>query len=93
MKSNIEQIREVMNQKISDKLMTPVRREKLTTILSLFNKTLEIPKGCDTSMSLMADRVNQKQIVHFTFDIPLDDVIPLLQRWNAWKNAYKYRKR
>ncbi len=82
-----------MNQKISNKLMTPARREKLTAILSLFNKTLEIPKGCDTSMSLMADQVNQKQIVHFTFDIPLDDVIPLIQRWNGWKNAYKYRKR
>ena len=93
MKSNIEQTREVINQKIGNMLMTTVRREKLTTILSLFNKALEIPKGCNTSMSLMTDQMNQKQIVQFTFEIPLDDVIPLIQKWNGWKNAYKYRRR
>ena len=93
MKSNIEQTREVINQKIGNMLMTTVRREKLTTILSLFNKALEVPKGCNTSMSLMTDQMNQKQIVQFTFEIPLDDVIPLIQKWNGWKNAYKYRRR
>ena len=93
MKSNIEQTREVMNQKLSNRLMTSVRREKLATILSLFNKALDVPKGCNTSMSLMADQINQKQIVQFTFEIPLDDVIPLIQKWNGWKNAYKHRKR
>ena len=93
MKSNIEQTREVMNQKLSNRLMTSVRREKLATILSLFNKALEVPKGCNTSMSLMTDQMNQKQIVQFTFEIPLDDVIPLIQKWNGWKNAYKYRRR
>jgi len=93
MKSNTEQIREVMNQKMNNRLMTPIRREKLATILSLFNKALEIPKGCNTSMSLMSDQINQKQIVQFTFEIPLDDVIPLIQKWNGWKNAYKHRRR
>jgi len=93
MKNNIEQTREVMNQKLSNRLITSVRREKLATILSLFNKALEIPKGCDTSMSLMTDQINQKQIVQFTFEIPLDDVIPLIQKWNGWKNAYKHRRR
>jgi hypothetical protein len=93
MKSNIEQTREVMNQKLSNRLMTSVRREKLATILSLFNKALDVPKGCNTSMSLMTDQTNQKQIVQFTFEIPLEDVIPLIQKWNGWKNAYKHRKR
>ena len=93
MKSNTEQIREVMNQKMNNRFMTPIRREKLATILSLFNKALEIPKGCNTSMSLMSDQINQKQIVQFTFEIPLDDVISLIQKWNGWKNAYKHRRR
>ena len=94
MKSNTEQIREVMNQKLNDRLMTPVRREKLAAILSLFNKTLEVPKGCDTSASLLMNPANSKeQIVRFTFDIPLDDVIPFIQKWNGWKNAYKHRRR
>lgn len=93
MKSNTEQVREVMNQKLNNRLMTSIRREKLAAILSLFNKTLEIPKGSDTSMSLVADQVNQKQMVHFTFEVPLDDVIPLIQKWNGWKNAYKHRRR
>lgn len=68
--------------------------EKLRTVLNLMNKTLNIPTGCNTSASYMKDRTGKnKDYIQFTFNIPLDDVIPLIQKWNGWKNAYKYRKR
>ena len=94
MKDNVSEIREIMNKKLNDRIMTPIRKDKLSNILTLFNRTLEVPKGCDTSASLLMNPANPKeQIVRFTFDIPVDLAVPLIQKWNGWKNAYKYRRR
>jgi len=68
-----------------------MKREALGTTLNLINKTLDIPIGCYTSASYIKNIDNN--YIELTFRIPLDNIVPLIQKWNGWKNAYKHRKR
>lgn len=68
-------------------------RKQLQELLIQIREILSLEKDIYISVGDLFNTEKRRVGYRITIDIPLDQILVYLSKWQNWKNAYKYRKR